>query len=539
MSTPVTHRKQGGRRLADTVLTLAAILGVVCLILTVLALSFGIRPLIFETDSMAPAAPTGSLGISRTVPATTVNPGDIVTVTSDDGTRLTHRVVTVGSVAGNSATLTLKGDANDVVDPGKYVKTTVDRVYWTVPYLGYVVSWLKNPMTLALEGVGLLILLAIAFAPRQGWRNSPAGQRFLAGTAAASVVAVVISGAQVPGEAQAAPPLSATAVGTLATGLPAKPPSATCSNYGGVLGLLGGAADISISNPAPAAGRYQYELRIEGNSGVLATLSTSTSSTVTARVGTDILSILLGTITGNSGPWNVQIYSKVGNFYSPLGPVVPIKMSLIGFPISLLSVQCGSAGPFTSSNGPAARQAPSSPTSSTSSVSSSPSSEASSSTTSSSAPSESSETSAPSSSKEQAPSSTTVTPSTTTTSAKPVLPPGGTTTASNNYAFYQDGGAVTIRDASSTDVVYRGSFPASSSVRWLPQSERLEVSEPDGTVVVVSQTAGAWTEDVTPPPPPPAPAAPAPAPTKSQPQSAPATPASPAESEPVPVAPSS
>ncbi|MGB3707729.1 signal peptidase I [Gordonia sp. (in: high G+C Gram-positive bacteria)] len=520
--TPPTRRRQV---LANAALTSAAILGTFCIILTVLAISFGIRPLIFETNSMAPAAPTGSLGIARTVPANTVHPGDIITVTADNGTRLTHRVVTVGSFAGDSATLTLKGDANNVADPGKYVTTTVDRVYWTVPYLGYVVSWLKNPMTLALEAVALLILLAIAFAPKQGWRNSPAGQRFLAGTAAASVVAVVVSGAQAPGEAQAAPPLSATATGTISTGLPTAPTSVTCVSSG----VLAGSATLSFDNPIPARGRYSYELRAGGSA--FHTIPPSSGSTVSVTIANNILSALISILLGNTTT-TIDVYSKVGNFYSPVGPTVPVKVRLL-LP---LGIQCDPDGTYSQTGSFAARQAPSSKSSSSASSIAASSSSTPSGTPSSSS-SESSVPAAPSSTEEQAPASTSTTEPTTTTVPKPTLPPGGTTTASGSYAFYQEGGAVMIRDASSTDVVYRGNFPASSSVRWLPQSEQLEVTEPDGTVVVVSQSAGVWTEAVTPPPPPPAEPPPA---NEQQPTEQPSrAPAEPTLSKPVPVAPSS
>ncbi|MGB3605051.1 MAG: signal peptidase I [Gordonia sp. (in: high G+C Gram-positive bacteria)] len=529
--TPPTRRRQV---LANAALTSAAILGTFCIILTVLAISFGIRPLIFETNSMAPAAPTGSLGIARTVPANTVHPGDIVTVTADNGTRLTHRVVTVGSFAGDSATLTLKGDANNVADPGRYVTTTVDRVYWTVPYLGYVVSWLKNPMTLALEAVALLILLAIAFAPKQGWRNSPAGQRFLAGTAAASVVAVVVSGAQAPGEAQAAPPLSATATGTISTGIPANPTSMGCYNTTTSILLLS-YSTVELRWPNPASNsRYTYELSFPGQSQAPVTINAATApNPAVYKLDQGLLTAIITWLLGG-GTITVVLTNTVKNFRSAatvtqlIRPTSPGQDGLL----TPAGIRC-----VTPTSGFAARNEPPSE----SATSADPSTSASSGESSSSAPSSTAtESAGPSSSETLSPISTAPSPPTatpTTTVPKPTLPPGGTTTASGSYAFYQEGGAVMIRDASSTDVVYRGNFPASSSVRWLPQSEQLEVTEPDGTVVVVSQSAGVWTEAVTPPPPPPAEPPPA---NEQQPTEQPSrAPAEPTLSKPVPVAPSS
>ena len=72
--------------------------------------------------------------------------------------------------------------------------------------------------------------------------------------------------------------------------------------------------------------------------------------------------------------------------------------------------------------------------------------------------------------------------STSATTTTPTLPPDGTPTASHAFAFYEDGSKVTIRDARTTDVVYKGSFASAATVKWLPGTEKLEVTEPDGTV---------------------------------------------------------
>ncbi|MGB3696681.1 MAG: signal peptidase I [Gordonia sp. (in: high G+C Gram-positive bacteria)] len=503
---PAVSGARPRRRVADRLLTVAAIVGAFCLILTVAALAFGIRPVIFETGSMSPAIPAGSLGVSRTVPAADVHPGDVVGVTRDDGIRVTHRVVSVTGLDDGRRRLVLQGDANPVADAQPYTVDRVTRVYVTAPWLGYVAAWLKNPYTLAMQVVALLALFAIAFAPRRGWRNTPLAGRLLAGTAAATVAVVAASGTHGTGPAQAALNDAATVTGTVTTARPNRAPSVQCVDYPGALNLLAGAADLKIANPAPANGVYSYELRIAGRSGVLTTVGPTTANPVTVRIANGLLAALVGTLTGNSGPWTVEVYSKVGNFYSATAVLVPIKMALL----PLLSVQCNPEGTYPGS-APLARrltgpestsESASAPSSSTPATASAP-------------PIDSSSTSSPAPSVSGSPSATastttasTTAPSTTTSAATtasstapaPTLPPGGTPSASGAFAFYRDGGSLTVRDATSAEVVYRGSFPSSSTVRWLPGTEELEITEPDGTVVVVSRTGTEWVEHRTPPP---------------------------------------
>ena len=242
-------------------LTVAAMVGTLCVLATLISLIFGVRPVLFETGSMAPAVPTGSLGLSRTVPAASVGPGDLVGVVRDDGVRVTHRVESIDAVTGNSVAMTLKGDANARPDPEPYVVTEVTRVYGTMPLLGYVVAWLKNPYTLALQAMGLLALLAIAFTPKQGWRNSPTAQRLAAGSAAATVAVLVAAGMQGSGDAQAALTGQATATGSMQAGVPNNPTSLTCVNTTTTIILLP-YATVELRWPNPP-GERRIHLRTQ------------------------------------------------------------------------------------------------------------------------------------------------------------------------------------------------------------------------------------------------------------------------------------
>ena len=64
-----------------------------CLLLAVVAPAFGIRLLVFESGSMTPTVDTGGLALTRTVAASDLAIGDIVSVTPAADQRVTHRIV--------------------------------------------------------------------------------------------------------------------------------------------------------------------------------------------------------------------------------------------------------------------------------------------------------------------------------------------------------------------------------------------------------------------------------------------------------------
>lgn len=159
--------KRGGfsRRAGDALLTVAAIGGLACVVLVLLAFFFHITLIMFKTGSMGPTIPAGSLAIVQQIPASEVKVGDVVTVDRPQALPITHRVRSIAPAAGNDVSITLRGDANPADDPQPYVVGTVRIVLFSVPHLAYAVAAVSNPLVLGGITVGAAGLVTWAFWP--------------------------------------------------------------------------------------------------------------------------------------------------------------------------------------------------------------------------------------------------------------------------------------------------------------------------------------------------------------------------------------
>ena len=144
----------------QTLLTVGAVVGVICAVVTIGAMLFGVRPLVFQSGSMSPEINTGDLAISRSVGASSLEVGQVVSVSTGSGERVTHRIVSVDH-DGAEAVLVLRGDANETADATPYQVSHADVVLFHVPRLGYVVGWLSSPFGLFLLGLYAAFLLSV------------------------------------------------------------------------------------------------------------------------------------------------------------------------------------------------------------------------------------------------------------------------------------------------------------------------------------------------------------------------------------------
>ena len=208
---PASPRVRGGRRLVDLALTVAAVGGVVCILLVVAASVFHITLIMFKTGSMSPTIPAGSLAVVREIPATEARVGDVVTISRTGELPITHRVTSATPQGGSTVTITMKGDANDIEDPEPYVVDSVRVVLLSVPGLASAVLAVSNPFVLGGITLGAALLVSWAFWPRghgapperRHGRRSTGRGRGAAGGAALAVALVVVPTIAAPDAARA------------------------------------------------------------------------------------------------------------------------------------------------------------------------------------------------------------------------------------------------------------------------------------------------------------------------------------------------
>jgi signal peptidase len=139
--------------------------GLVILLLLTAALMFFAPRFGWQVDtvlsgSMEPAIPTGSILVLRPVPSDKIQVGDIITFSGSGRDRfITHRVTAIEQT--NGIVFTTKGDANNAEDPFTVpAENVVGKVLVHIPFLGFILSFVKTPVGLFLTLVlpGLIII---------------------------------------------------------------------------------------------------------------------------------------------------------------------------------------------------------------------------------------------------------------------------------------------------------------------------------------------------------------------------------------------
>lgn len=151
----------------ETLLTLAAIGGVICIALVVAAQLFHVSIIMFTTGSMSPTIPAGSAALVREIPAEEIHVGDVLTVDRPGMLPVTHRVTKVspGPDAAQRSVV-MRGDANNSDDPEPYVISEGRIVLGSVPGLAHVIVWFGHPAVLAAITVSAAALVTWSFWPR-------------------------------------------------------------------------------------------------------------------------------------------------------------------------------------------------------------------------------------------------------------------------------------------------------------------------------------------------------------------------------------
>ncbi len=143
----------------------------------------GATPYTILTGSMRPHYPPGTMVVVRPVEASSIRIGDVVTYQLHSGEPevVTHRVVAVGVSHDGQRLFRTQGDANNAPDADWVQPAQLrGRLWYAVPYLGRVTSWIsggqRQLLTDAIAG-GLAAYAAWMFvsALRTRRRRSPDG----------------------------------------------------------------------------------------------------------------------------------------------------------------------------------------------------------------------------------------------------------------------------------------------------------------------------------------------------------------------------
>ena len=125
----------------------------------------GATPYTVLTGSMRPGMPPGSLVVTKPVEAGKLKVGDAITyqLRSGEPEVVTHRITSLSQTLGGETLFTTQGDANPGPDE-KPVKAAQIRgvVWYSIPLVGYVNSWLTGEQRIWAVGIAVALLLGYA-----------------------------------------------------------------------------------------------------------------------------------------------------------------------------------------------------------------------------------------------------------------------------------------------------------------------------------------------------------------------------------------
>lgn len=260
---------------ANLLLNVSAGLGLLSILVIGALWVTGTRPLVVESASMRPSIDAGDLVLTRTVPAGDLRRGDVVSVVDDRSIRVTHRVETIEGT-GAVRTVRLRGDANEVVDPHRYVLEEADRVVLVLPHLGRVAAALDSMPARVLAVTAVAGCWVVVLRRR---RRSTTRPRHRAAVLSGFLGAVTLLPLAVGSERAWAVFADSGTVesSSLVSHQVVAPPDLVCQDFPGLLGLLG-YAQLQWRH---VDARYEYAWEvIRRDTGTLAS-----SGTLQAEVG--------------------------------------------------------------------------------------------------------------------------------------------------------------------------------------------------------------------------------------------------------------
>lgn len=156
------------RKTWNIISTVLVSLVVLLALLLVGARVFGLQVFTVLSGSMEPTYHTGSLIYVKKVDPYTIQSGQVITFMLDEDTIATHRVVAVVPDEEDASVIRFrtKGDANESEDGGLvHYKNVIGTPVFTIPYLGYVASYIQHPPGMYVAIAAGAVLLMLTFLP--------------------------------------------------------------------------------------------------------------------------------------------------------------------------------------------------------------------------------------------------------------------------------------------------------------------------------------------------------------------------------------
>lgn len=125
----------------------------ILLVASTVPITGNIKFMIVQSGSMEPAIKTGSIVVVKSIDEYSI--GDVITFQRvGEKVSTTHRIVEMREV--NEVTIyETQGDANNVSDrEGVVKKEIIGKVWFSIPYLGYIINFAKQP-------IGFILMIVI------------------------------------------------------------------------------------------------------------------------------------------------------------------------------------------------------------------------------------------------------------------------------------------------------------------------------------------------------------------------------------------
>ena len=167
------------KKVWNVITTFLVVLVVIGALLLVGVRLIGLNVFTVLSGSMEPTYHTGSVIYVKDVDYRELEAGDVITYMLNEDTIATHRIVEVVPDDEDPAVLRYrtKGDANDTEDGGLvHYKNIVGSPVFSIPYLGYVASYIQQPPGMYVAISGGAILIALTFLPDLFAKEEPKGE---------------------------------------------------------------------------------------------------------------------------------------------------------------------------------------------------------------------------------------------------------------------------------------------------------------------------------------------------------------------------